>query len=48
MISWFSKMNVRTIRSDEVARYDPNFHSFININTHADLDLAEKIALELD
>ena len=48
MISWFSNMNVRTIPPEDVARFDPNLHLFINVNTHADLDLAEKISKGMD
>lgn len=39
----FSKVDTRFIEKNEIANYDPDFLSFFNINTLADLNKAEEI-----
>ena len=40
----FSRVNVRYVEVDEIARFDPEQRSFFNINTEGDLQIARKIA----
>lgn len=40
----FSRVNVRYVEADEIARFDPEQRSFFNINTEGDLQMARKIA----
>jgi molybdopterin-guanine dinucleotide biosynthesis protein A len=39
----FSRVNVRYVEADEIARFDPEQRSFFNINTEGDLQIARKI-----
>ena len=39
--SWFSQVRVREMPVSEVARYDPQFRSFINVNTPEEFRQAE-------
>ena len=39
--SWFAQVKVREMQVDEVARYDPQFRSFINVNTPEEFRQAE-------
>jgi len=41
LISWFSAVKVREMPVEEVARIDPQFHSFINVNTPQEFQQAE-------
>ena len=41
MVSWFSSVKVREMQVDEVAPFDPQFHSFINVNTPQEFQQAE-------
>ncbi len=40
----FSRVNVRYVEADEIARFDPEQRSLFNINTEGDLQMAKKIA----
>lgn len=42
--SWFSKARVRVLSAEETASYLPGPYAFFNINTPADLELAEQLA----
>jgi molybdopterin-guanine dinucleotide biosynthesis protein A len=44
MSSWFSKVLVYKMPIDEVAVYDPELQSFINVNTPAEFQSAEALA----
>jgi molybdopterin-guanine dinucleotide biosynthesis protein A len=44
--SWFAKVERRIILPDEITLYDPDFLSFLNVNTPEELQIAEKLALE--
>jgi molybdopterin-guanine dinucleotide biosynthesis protein A len=44
MISWFSAVRVREMSPDEVALIDPQFHSFINVNSPEEFQRAEALA----
>ncbi len=41
LTSWFSAVKVREMKVDEVAQVDPQFHSFINVNTPQEFHDAE-------
>ncbi len=41
LTSWFSAVKVREMTVDEVAQVDPQFHSFINVNTPQEFQDAE-------
>ena len=41
LVSWFSTVKVREMPVEEVARIDPQFHSFINVNTPLEFQQAE-------
>jgi len=43
LTSWFSAVKVREMQVDEVAQVDPQFHSFINVNTPQEFHDAEKL-----
>ena len=45
LIGWFHQVKVRIMSRAEVAAVDPDERAFININTPADLALAEALAL---
>ena len=44
VIAFFPDVRVRTLRHDEVARWDPKLHSFFNANTPGALELAGAMA----
>ena len=44
IIRFFPRVRVRYMDSDEIAIYDPQYRSFLNINTREDLDLARGTA----
>lgn len=44
MITWFPKVKVRTLTSEEVARYDPDGLAFSNVNTPEEFAEAERRA----
>jgi molybdenum cofactor guanylyltransferase len=44
LISWFSRVKVRTLSSDECQLYDPLGLAFMNVNTPQELAEAEEIA----
>jgi molybdopterin-guanine dinucleotide biosynthesis protein A len=44
LISWFAQVQVHTLPVAEVNRFDPHGRIFMNVNTPADLELAEEIA----
>lgn len=43
MIGFFADVTVRYVERDEVAGFDPEFHSFINMNTPEDWQKVQKI-----
>jgi len=43
MTSWFSDVKVREVSLDEVALYDPEFLSFMNVNTPEEFTQAERL-----
>jgi molybdopterin-guanine dinucleotide biosynthesis protein A len=44
IVDFFDEVSVRYVKRDEVAKFDPDFHSFININTPADWRKAQMLA----
>jgi len=42
----FGLVKVRYIEGDEISRFDPKHLSFFNINTEADLEMAQQLAKE--
>lgn len=44
IVDFFDEVSVRYVERDEVAKFDPEFHSFININTPADWRRAQMLA----
>lgn len=44
LISWFPQVQVHTLPPAEVTRFDPHGRIFMNVNTPADLELAQEIA----
>ncbi len=44
MISWFPQVKIRTLRPDELARYDPEGLAFWNVNTPEEFADAERRA----
>lgn len=42
----FSMVRVKYVEEDEINRFDPAHLSFFNINSHADLDRARKLAVD--
>lgn len=47
IIGFFDEVSVRYLERDEVARFDPNFYSFINMNTPEDWQTVQAIAEQL-
>ena len=43
----FALVKVRYIESDEISRFDPEHRSFFNVNTEADLKMAQQLAKEM-
>ncbi len=43
LTSWFSAVKVREMQVDEVAQVDPQFRSFINVNTPQEFQDAERL-----
>jgi molybdopterin-guanine dinucleotide biosynthesis protein A len=41
LVAWLPRVKVREMPADEVARYDPAFRSFVNVNTPEDFRQAE-------
>lgn len=48
MISWFSQVKVREMAPDEIALHDPEFRSFINVNSPEEFQMAEELAQKLE
>jgi molybdopterin-guanine dinucleotide biosynthesis protein A len=46
LISWFSKVKIRTLSPEECQRYDPQGLAFSNVNTPQELAKAEELARE--
>ena len=46
--SWFPEVHIYHMPSEETIIYDPNQLAFMNINTPAELALAEKLAERID
>jgi molybdopterin-guanine dinucleotide biosynthesis protein A len=45
VISWFPHVKVRTLNSEEIARFDPHGLAFSNVNTPEEFAHAEQLAL---
>jgi molybdopterin-guanine dinucleotide biosynthesis protein A len=45
LISWFPQVRVLSVSSGQISKIDPGESIFMNVNTPADLQLAESIAL---
>ncbi len=43
IIGFFKEVTVHYVHRDEIARFDPDFHSFINVNTPKDWQQAQHI-----
>lgn len=48
MIAWLPEVRVREMPANEIAAYDPEFHSFINVNSPAEFQQAEQLARQLE
>lgn len=48
MIAWFSAVRVREMPVEEIALYDPQLRSFINVNRPEDYQAAEALARRLE
>lgn len=48
MISWFPDVRVREMPAAEIAQYDAQLHSFINVNRPEDYQAAEELARQLE
>lgn len=46
VVGFFDDVRVRYVESDDVARFDPNFRSFLNMNTPADWEYVQQLATE--
>lgn len=46
IITFFEDVRVRYVERDDVARFDPNFYSFLNMNTPADWEQVQRLAEE--
>jgi molybdopterin-guanine dinucleotide biosynthesis protein A len=46
IIGFFDDVQVRYVERDEVARFDPTFRSFLNMNTPADWERLQQLAAE--
>jgi molybdopterin-guanine dinucleotide biosynthesis protein A len=44
----FELVKVRYIEGDEISRFDPEHLSFFNVNTEADLEMAQQLAKEMN
>jgi molybdopterin-guanine dinucleotide biosynthesis protein A len=47
VIGFFEDVSVRYVQRDEVAKFDPNFYSFINMNTPEDWQRVQELAKSL-
>jgi len=43
----FELVKVRYVEADEIERFDPKHLSFFNVNTEADLEMAQRLAKEI-
>ena len=48
IIGFFDDVRVRYVQREEVARFDPTFRSFMNMNTPADWQIVQQLASEED
>jgi molybdopterin-guanine dinucleotide biosynthesis protein A len=46
IVAFFEDVRVRYVERDEVARFDPNFYSFLNMNTPGDWEQVQRLAEE--
>jgi molybdopterin-guanine dinucleotide biosynthesis protein A len=46
IIGFFDEVRVRYVERDDVARFDPEFHSFMNMNTPADWERLQQLAMQ--
>lgn len=44
IIGFFADVRVRSVEREEVSRFDPTFHSFLNMNTPADWERVQQLA----
>jgi molybdopterin-guanine dinucleotide biosynthesis protein A len=47
IVDFFDEVLVRYVERDEIAKFDPHFYSFINVNTPADWQKAQTMAEKL-
>jgi molybdopterin-guanine dinucleotide biosynthesis protein A len=47
IVDFFDEVSARYVEQDEVAKFDPDFHSFINVNTPTDWQKVQAIAKKL-
>jgi molybdopterin-guanine dinucleotide biosynthesis protein A len=48
IIGFFEEVSVRYVERQEVAQFDPEFHSFINMNTPSEWQSVQALADHLD
>lgn len=48
MVSWFSRVNIRTLLAEECTLFDPQCLAFSNINTPEEYALAQKVARDME
>jgi molybdopterin-guanine dinucleotide biosynthesis protein A len=48
MTGWFSSVKVRILEPAEVAVFDPEFHSFVNVNNLEEFHRAEELARQME
>lgn len=48
VIDFLAEVSVHYVERDEIAKFDPNFYSFINMNTPSDWDRCRALAGELE
>jgi molybdopterin-guanine dinucleotide biosynthesis protein A len=46
IVGFFDEVRVRTVERDDVARFDPQFRSFMNMNTPADWERLQQLAMQ--
>jgi len=46
VVGFFDDVRVRIVEHDEIARFDPTFRSFLNMNTPADWEYLQELAAE--
>jgi molybdopterin-guanine dinucleotide biosynthesis protein A len=46
IVGFFDEVRVRYVERDDVARFDPEFHSFLNMNTPSDWERLQQLAVQ--